>query len=238
MYSNVIDALPPWKEVVDEQGSVVVGESKVDLEMLRCDYDECNLGNYFCDALIHAFAGLTPFSDTPWANVSIGLVNNGAMRVPLKTGTLTYAHLIAMSPFENVLTAFNLPGHKLLEALEYSVQAIDIKNNYTSSDVFLQVSGLKITYDYSKSPGERIIDVKVRCANCDIPAYEDFDSRKTYRIVAPDFLVEGGGGYTMFTEYGSDWQKEMRDIDALLSYTRIVSPIYIGREKRITVIGL
>lgn len=111
-----------------------------------------------------------------------------------------------MSPFENVLTAFNLPGHKLLEALEYSVKSIDIKSNSTSSAVYMQVSGLKITYNYNNPVGERVVDVKVRCANCAIPLYEDFDSKKMYRIVAPDFLAEGGDGYTMFRDSGSNWQ--------------------------------
>lgn len=111
-----------------------------------------------------------------------------------------------MSPFENVLTAFNLPGHKLLEALEFSVQPIDIKSNTTNSPIYMQVAGLKITYNYNNPVGERVVELKVRCANCAIPLYEDFDSRKIYRIVAPDFLAEGGGGFTMFRDYGSDWQ--------------------------------
>nr|XP_014096986.2 apyrase isoform X3 [Bactrocera oleae]XP_036221523.1 apyrase isoform X3 [Bactrocera oleae] len=235
--SDIIEAMQPWKEIIDAQGSVVVGESIVELAMSTCSDSECNLGNYFCDAMVHAFAGLTPYSEMPWSNVSIGLINTGGLRVPLRKGTLTYAHLVTMSPFENVLTAFNLPGHKLLEALEFSVQPIDINSNTTNSPIYMQVAGLKITYNYNNPVGERVVNLKVRCANCAIPLYEDFDSRKIYRIVAPDFLAEGGGGFTMFRDYGSDWQKEMTDIDALLSFTRNTSPIYIGREKRISVLG-
>ncbi|XP_014096986.3 apyrase isoform X3 [Bactrocera oleae] len=235
--SDIIEAMQPWKEIIDAQGSVVVGKSIVELAMSTCSDSECNLGNYFCDAMVHAFAALTPYSEMPWSNVSIGLINTGGLRVPLRKGTLTYAHLVTMSPFENVLTAFNLPGHKLLEALEFSVQPIDIKSNTTNSPIYMQVAGLKITYNYNNPVGERVVDLKVRCANCAIPLYEDFDSRKIYRIVAPDFLAEGGGGFTMFRDYGSDWQKEMTDIDALLSFTRNTSPIYIGREKRISVLG-
>ncbi|XP_039958539.1 apyrase [Bactrocera tryoni] len=235
--ADIVEAMKPWQEIIDAQGSVVVGETKVELAMSTCSDSECNLGNYFCDAMIHAFAALTPYSEMPWANVSIGLINTGGLRVPLRKGTLTYAHLVTMSPFENVLTAFNLPGHKLLEALEFSVQPIDIKSNTTNSPIYMQVAGLKITYNYNNPVGERVVDIKVRCADCAIPVYEDFDSRKIYRIVAPDFLAEGGGGFTMFRDYGSDWQKEMTDIDALLSFTRNTSPIYIGREKRISVLG-
>ncbi|XP_054729554.1 apyrase isoform X1 [Anastrepha obliqua] len=235
---DVVDAMQPWKSMIDKKAKVVIGESRVYLDMSNCSVTECNLGNYFCDAMIHAFAGLTPFADMAWTNVSIGLINTGGLRVPLRKGILTYAHLISVSPFENVLTAFNLPGHKLLEALELSVKPIDFKNNSTTSAVYLQVSGLKITYDYNRPPGQRVVDVKVRCANCEIPLYEDFDSRKIYRIVAPSFLAEGGDGYKMFKDYGSDWQREMTDVDALVSFTRSRSPIYTGIDKRISTWGL
>lgn len=111
-----------------------------------------------------------------------------------------------MSPFENKLTAFNIPGHKLLEALEYSVSPIDLDNGVSSSYRFIQVSGLKITYNYSNPVGERVVDIKVRCSECDIPVYEDFDSTKIYRVVAPDFLAEGGDGFAMLRDYGYDFQ--------------------------------
>uniref|UniRef100_A0A0A1WD31 apyrase n=1 Tax=Zeugodacus cucurbitae TaxID=28588 RepID=A0A0A1WD31_ZEUCU len=233
---EIAAALKPVKEEMDKVGAVVQGETKVELRKSTCSYDECNLGNFFCDAMIHAFVGLTPYSEKPWTNVSIGIVNTGALRVPLYRGNITYAHIVTMSPFENQLTAFNLPGHKLLEALEYSVSPIDFENGVTSSYRFLQVAGLRITYNYTNKVGERVVDIKVRCVECDIPIYEDFDSKKIYRIVAPVFLAEGGDGFTMLRDHGSDWQNEMSDLDALLSYTTQVTPIYIGKEKRINVL--
>lgn len=111
-----------------------------------------------------------------------------------------------MSPFENKLTAFNIPGHKLLEALEYSVSPINLENGITSSYRFVQVSGLKITYNFANAVGERVVDIEVRCAECDAPFYEDFDSTKIYRVVAPDFLAEGGDGFSMLRDHGYDWQ--------------------------------
>ncbi|XP_011201519.2 apyrase isoform X4 [Bactrocera dorsalis] len=234
--SDIVEAMKPWQEIIDAQGSVVVGETKVELAMSTCSDSECNLGNYFCDAMIHAFTGLTPYSEGLWSNVSIGIVNTGALRVPLSPGNITYSHIVTMSPFENKLTAFNIPGHKLIEALEYSVSPIDLDSGVTSSYRFIQVSGLKITYNYANPTGERVVDIKVRCSECDIPVYEDFDSTKIYRVVAPDFLAEGGDGFAMLRDYGYDFQKEMSDLDALLSYTTQVTPIFIGKEKRITVL--
>ncbi|XP_014096982.3 apyrase isoform X1 [Bactrocera oleae] len=233
---ETLAAIIPVKEEVDKVGAIIQGETKVELRKSTCSSDECNLGNFFCDAMIHAFTGLTPYSEGLWSNVSIGIVNTGALRVPLNKGNITYSHIVTMSPFENKLTAFNIPGHKLLEALEYSVSPIDLDNGVSSSYRFIQVSGLKITYNYSNPVGERVVDIKVRCSECDIPVYEDFDSTKIYRVVAPDFLAEGGDGFAMLRDYGYDFQKDMSDLDALLSYTTQVTPIYVGKERRITVL--
>ncbi|XP_053949930.1 apyrase isoform X2 [Anastrepha ludens] len=233
---ETVAAIEPIKKEMDVLGSVIQGETRVELRKSTCSAGECNLGNFFCDAMIHAFTGLTPYSESPWTNVSIGLVNTGALRVPIYRGNISYAHLVTMSPFENRLAAFNLPGHKLLEALEFSVNPINLEGGVTSSSIFIQVAGLKITYNFTNPVGQRVVDVKVRCADCEIPVYDDLDSTKIYRIVAPDFLAEGGDGFTMLRDYGSDWQKEMTDLDALLSYTNQITPIYTGKEKRITVL--
>lgn len=111
-----------------------------------------------------------------------------------------------MSPFENILTAFDLPGEHLVGALEFAVSKIDLANNVTSSSIFLQVSGLKVTYDFKKPVNERVIDIKVRCANCTYPVYEPFNMTSTYRVVAPNFLQDGGDGFHMFREHGTNIQ--------------------------------
>ncbi|KAH8387234.1 hypothetical protein KR093_005687, partial [Drosophila rubida] len=201
----VVLAMQPWKEVIDETGSVVVGRTMVDLTKSDCSDQECNLGNFFCDAMVHSFTGLTPFDQTAWTNVSIGLAATGGMRVPLSRGNLTYAHLVSMSPFTNLLIAFNLPGSKIVEALEYAVSKIDLDNGVSSSYIMLQVAGLKVSYDYTKPINSRVISVQVRCADCPVPLYEPLVNTKIYRLVTPDFLHGGGDGFTMFTE-GTDVQ--------------------------------
>ncbi|XP_075155673.1 5'-nucleotidase-related protein-like [Haematobia irritans] len=233
---DVVAAMVPWKETIDAQGKVIVGETLVDLLKSPCSYQECNLGNFFTDAMVHAFLNLAPYNQEAWTNVPIGLINTGALRVPLYRGNLSYSHLVTMSPFENILTAFDLPGDKLLDALEFSASKVDYENNVTSSYIFLQVSGLKVTYDFKKPMNERVIDLKVRCAACAIPHYEPFDPSKTYRVVTPNFLQDGGDGFSMFREYGTNVQPYITDLDALLAYTAAFTPIYKGLEGRITVV--
>ncbi|XP_030568582.1 apyrase isoform X2 [Drosophila novamexicana] len=232
----VLKALEPWKEVINREGQVVVGRTMVDLTKSDCSDRECNLGNFFCDAMIHTFTGLTPFNQSAWTNVSIGLAATGGLRMALLRGNLTYAHMVNMSPFENKLIAYNLPGRKLIEALEYGVSKINLENGVTSSYIMLQVAGLKVTYDYTKPVNSRVVSVLARCADCDVPIYEPLEPAKIYRIASPDFLQGGGDGFTMLAE-GTDLQISITDLEALLSYTSNIDPIYTGLEGRITVLN-
>ncbi|XP_023162274.2 apyrase isoform X1 [Drosophila hydei] len=232
----VLKALQPWKEVIDKEGKVVVGRTLVDLTKSDCGTRECNLGNFVCDSMLHTFVGLTPFDQPGWTNVSIALAATGGLRVPLLRGNLTYAHMVSMSPFENTLIASNLPGQNLIDALEYAASKIDLENGVTSSYVMLQVSGLKVTFDYTKPVNKRVISVLARCADCDVPTYEPLDPAKTYRVITSSFLQGGGDGYSMLST-GTDVQTSITDIDALISYTSNVDPIYTGLEGRITVLN-
>ena len=56
MYSDpeTLAAIIPVKEQVDKVGAIIQGETKVELRKSTCSSDECNLGNFFCDAMIHA----------------------------------------------------------------------------------------------------------------------------------------------------------------------------------------
>ncbi|XP_055853698.1 apyrase-like [Episyrphus balteatus] len=235
---EVLQAIAPWKEIVDEKGNVIVGTSRVALEKWSCESGECNLGNFFADAMVHAFVNASTF-DQPnrWTNVSIALVNAGALRVPLNKGNLTYAHVVTMSPFENALIAFNLKGQHLIDTLEYSVNLVEAENGIYSSRNMLQVSGLRITYNYKNTPGKRVQDVQVKCADCDIPRYLPLDKNKEYRIVTADFLANGGDGFTMLASNAKDQEKLKTDIEALVDYMNVASPITTGLEGRIKVIS-
>lgn len=111
---EVLVAMQPWKEVIDETGKVVVGNTKVDLTKDDCAAGECNLGNFFCDAMVHSvswgnllwikymqsfrlqFVGMASYEEKVWTNVSAGLMNIGGLRVPLNRGS-KYWNLIENS---------------------------------------------------------------------------------------------------------------------------------------------
>ncbi|XP_033169845.1 apyrase isoform X1 [Drosophila mauritiana] len=233
---EVLVAMQPWKEVIDETGKVVVGNTKVDLTKDDCAAGECNLGNFFCDAMVHSFVGMASYEEKVWTNVSAGLMNIGGLRVPLNRGNLTYAHIVSMSPFENTLVSYNLPGSKIVEAMEWALSKVDLENGVTGSYINLQFSGIRAKYDYTKPVGSRVISVTIRCADCEVPKYEPLVSDKLYRLTSPNFLQAGGDGYTMLAE-GTDLQWGVTDLDALISYSNHINPIYQGLEGRITVLN-
>lgn len=165
-----------------------------------------------------------------------------------------------MSPFENIILTYDIPGKKLKEALELSVASIDPENHINSSRIFLQVAGLKVRYNFRKPPYHRVVDLQVRCRVCKVPKYEPFDPEATYRIATPRFLKNGGDGYKMLQEHSTNIELVLfslyslsfllynllisivfrrrsfgSDLDALIRYTRAVSPIYTNTEGRIVI---
>lgn len=48
-----MEALKPWREVVDEVGLQHVGETRVYLQKSGCNYEECNIGNLVTDSFVN-----------------------------------------------------------------------------------------------------------------------------------------------------------------------------------------
>ncbi|KAJ8023885.1 5'-nucleotidase [Holothuria leucospilota] len=97
----------------------------------------------------------------------------------------------------------------------------------------LAKSRILVTYNLTKLPGYRVVSVEVRCAACPVPKYELLDLDKTYRIVAPSYIVGGGDGYTMVADNLRNHQTGNLDSSVLGDYIQKYSPILQGIERRI-----
>lgn len=51
---DVLEAMKPWRKLIDEKTKVVVGRTNVDLPRDICRSEECALGNLYTDAMIYA----------------------------------------------------------------------------------------------------------------------------------------------------------------------------------------
>ena len=140
----------------------------------RTSLRESQLGNFVADAL------------RDWAGADVALMNSGGIRANLRAGDLVYSDLFEVSPFDNYPAVVMMTGQQILDALRAT----------TGGDRgILQVSGLRYVIDEArdaeKPPAERnrLVDATLENGQ---PLVLD----KVYKVVMPDFLVQGGDGLT------------------------------------------
>lgn len=51
---DIVEAMKPWKEIIDKEGNVVIGSTKVLLDASNgaCSKGECNIGNFITSAFV------------------------------------------------------------------------------------------------------------------------------------------------------------------------------------------
>lgn len=71
---------------------------------------------------------------------------------------------------------------------------------FFSRFIFLSHVGIKVTYDLCKPSGSRVVSLYTRCGNCWIPTYKPLNDNKVYTVIALNFLINGGDGYSVVTD--------------------------------------
>ena len=102
-----------------------IGSTKVFLDG-NCRQNECNLGNFIADSMVHWYASRSPFrEDNFWTDASIGLLHSGGIRTSIDhrdgSGMLTKGDTLRILPFGDKIMVVEVTGEELLEALEHSV---------------------------------------------------------------------------------------------------------------------
>lgn len=105
------------------------------------------------------------------------------------------------------------------------------------SDLFF-FSGIQVVIDVSKPIDSRITCLKVRCADCQIPVYEDVDKKKIYNIIVPTFLYRGGDGFEVIPRLMKNTQIGELDMDAFSHFLHNRSPVMEEVGGRITILGV
>jgi 2',3'-cyclic-nucleotide 2'-phosphodiesterase (5'-nucleotidase family) len=144
---------------------------------------ETNLGNFITD-------GMLAKAKTINSQTVIALQNGGGVRTTLQSGNITLANVFQVLPFGNSLAIMKLTGAEIQAALEYSV-----KDAPVAFGGFLQVSGLRFTYDSSKPVGQKVQTVEVKNAD---GTYTALNTANYYYVATNIFTAKGGDGYTMF----------------------------------------
>ena len=149
------------------------------------------------------------------AQADIGMVNGGGIRANLPLGDITYADIINVHPFGNILCKVVATGQQILDCLEFAcrnTRKIYKEGNKAvgESGGFQHVSGLKFTIDTSVAStvttdekgmfsgvagARRVKDVMVEKDGKWVP----IDPNGTYTVASHNYMLkDGGDGFNMF----------------------------------------
>lgn len=138
---------------------------------------ESNLGNFICDIMRSA------------TQTDIALLNSGSLRSDTihPTGPFRMKDLVSILPMVDVLVVLKMTGEKVIEALENSV------SQYPKFEGrFLQVSGLRFSFDPEQPAGQRICRDTV-LVHDNIPLNLEHE----YSVVVKEYMARGKDGYNM-----------------------------------------
>ncbi|XP_061379079.1 protein 5NUC-like isoform X3 [Danaus plexippus] len=225
----ILEIVKRYKLEVNEINSEVVGSSMVFLDGVSCRLKECNLGNFFTDAVVY----YTKQHDNVHSNVNIAVIAGGRIRTSIsdnvKPFNITKGDLITVIPFSDSLCIITMNGTILKQALEHSVASWRLLD---APGQFLQMSGMDVTYDLAKKVGSRVIRARAICSNCkELQAIkEDYE----YKIITSTFLADGGDNYTMFESLPRD-VLPYNEVESALYYLSKYSPINTVVSNRIVI---
>lgn len=217
--------------------ALVLGQSRINLDHM-CAWQECNLGNLVCDSFIDDKAASN--TGEGWTDYPIALMHNAAFRGSINTVasnnySLTYDQVKTALPDNHTMTTLILNGSVLKEMLEFSVG--DLEDPKTER--FLQVSGLHVVYDLSKPANHRVVFLKARCGNCDVPIYEHVGDGTVYTIIVPSYLAEGNAGFGMLKKHIKNKGKDTVIAPvAVKHYVEYYKTVSAGLEERIVVLNM
>src|SRR5205085_478245 len=100
-------------------------------------------------------------------------------------GPITRRTILSLHPLGNVICTVRVPVRVILAALRNGVARFP-----ATAGAFPQVSGLAFTIDSAAPPDARVTEVRVNG--------EPLDADRRYVVAIPDYIFQGGDGYTMF----------------------------------------
>lgn len=168
------------------------------------DDPEGALDNLVAEALLHGARALA--GDT----VHVALLNEGGIRVPVAEGPILMRHAYELLPFENFVTVLSLSG----EELERLADEIALTRGEPIAGWTMELAG-----------GDA---VNVRVGG------DPVDPGRVYRLATVDYLVNGGGAWTVLWEAGANVREDLPVLirDVFVDYVKergTVTPTLDGR---------
>jgi 5'-nucleotidase len=209
-----------WEEQLKPFLAQPVGKAAAEFPP-DCRFGECALGDVLADAIRLS---------TRTQGTQASFINGGALRAGLKSGDVSLGDLLTVYPFTDTVATFELEGRDLLAALEHSVSLAD-QVGASGSGRFLQVSGIKYSFDAGKPQGQRIVTADIQGPD---GGFSPVRPDKTYALAANAFLLKGGDGYTMLRDNAKRVYAFGASVsDVLADYFNSHSPVSPSLDGRI-----
>ncbi|URZ04882.1 bifunctional metallophosphatase/5'-nucleotidase [Clostridium felsineum] len=159
-------------------------------------YGESALGNWVSDVIKN------------YGNADIGISNNGGLRTDLSSRDVTYGQIYALMPFDNDIDTVTVNKAQLKDILEQAVgQFSDPSSSVALGGKGLQVSGIKFTYDPSKTYGNKIVSITRENGS-------QISDSEILKLAGPDFVLTGGDGFLRFNK--DDIKSSLMDTHTLV----------------------
>ncbi len=169
----------------------------------------------------------------------VAFMNPGGIRADLienAAGDVTYGAAFTVQPFNNLVTSMDLTGAQIKALLNEQWNGSNeppAGGPTAQSNKILQVSGLEYTWDVSDADadntnalvGDVLIDADGNPATAPVPIVD----ATTYRVVANNFLSDGGDGFATF-KAGTNKLNGGLDIDSLVQVPRCQRPVRPDRD--------
>ncbi len=197
---EVTAVINKWQEYADELGKQVIGFNSLRdavYDKYKVRSEETILGNLIADS-IHEKSGC-----------EIVLLNSGNIRTQLEYGDVTWSDINNMLPFSNYILCGDLKGSVIRETLEHGVALRETEN----SGGFLQVAGLSYTFNPKLPEMSRISEITING--------EPLNDENMYNVAIPDFIAQGGDGYTMLRDNFTENTSKGYITDILAEYLKI-----------------
>ncbi|KAM7307456.1 protein 5NUC [Ixodes scapularis] len=230
---DIVCMLEPYKEVVENASKEYIGITKVKLEASDkvCRIKECNTVNLITDAFLAFYADRNSTNNTDdWSDVNAAVVNSGIAKTTVDQGVILRENMMSMMPYESTLYVLTMTGLQLTNMFEHGASKFTWFGD--PEGAFLQVSGIRVAFNFSLEKGCRVIKLDILCSKCKIPKYEPVMLNETYRIVTTSYVANGGDGFT----FDSTVKKETEgvvDNEVVIEYVRKMSPIKEPEEGRV-----
>lgn len=203
---EALNVLAPYQSDVDaiskqESGAIAqktITNPRLTDSTVSVRANETELGNLVTDAMLTKAKEKNP-------NVVIAVQNGGGIRAAIAEGPITTGEIIAVLPFGNDPAVVELTGAEIKQLLEHSVRLAP-----QESGGFLQVAGMKFTYDSTKEAGSRVVSMQVKVND----TYEEINADQKYLVTTNNYTAKGGDGFEVFAKaYQEGRVQDLGEID-------------------------